>query len=104
MLETSLYPAVKQFLEAAGFQVKGEVNGCDAVAVRAGRPERLAVVEMKRGFSLDLLLQAVERMRCADEVLLAVPATRRGRDRDPRIRCLAEQMWARRGGYRRRRL
>jgi hypothetical protein len=33
----------------------------------------------------DLLLQAVDRMRTADEVWLAVPATRRGRDRDPRV-------------------
>lgn len=61
MLKTSLYPAVKQFLEFAGFHVKGEVNGCDVVAVRDGQPERPAVVEMKRGFNLDLLLQAVER-------------------------------------------
>ena len=55
------YPAVKHFLESAGFHVKGEVNGCDAVAVEDGEPQRLAIVEMKRGFSLDLLLQAVER-------------------------------------------
>jgi hypothetical protein len=88
MLETSLYPIVKQFLETAGYCVKGEVNGCDAVAVKVGQPERLTVVEMKRGFNLDLLLQAVERMRSADEVWLAVPATRRGRDRDPRVRRL----------------
>ena len=70
MLETSLYPAVKRFLETAGFRVKGEVNGCDAVAVQDEEPQRLAIVEMKRGFSLDLLLQAVERMRSADEVWL----------------------------------
>ena len=88
MPETSLYPAVKGFLEAAGFQVKGEVHGCDAVAVRDGEPLRLAIVEMKLGFTLDLLLQAVERLRLADEVWLAVPATRRGRDRDPRVRRL----------------
>jgi hypothetical protein len=31
MPETSLYPAVKRFLEAAGFEVKGEVKGCDIV-------------------------------------------------------------------------
>jgi len=30
-------------------------------------------------------LQATDRMRAADEVWLAVPATRRGRDRDPRV-------------------
>jgi hypothetical protein len=85
MPETSLYPAVKRFLEASGFRVKGEVNGCDAVAVQDGEPVRLAIVEMKLAFNLDLLLQAVERMRAADEVWLAVPATRRGRDRDPRV-------------------
>ena len=85
MPETALYPAVKHFLEAAGFRVKGEVHGCDAVAVQDGEPLRLAIVEMKLGFNLDLLLQAVERLRMADEVWVAVPATRRGRDRDPRV-------------------
>ena len=66
------------------------MNGCDAVGWTRGEPERLAVVEMKRGFNLELLLHTVQRMRCADEVWLAVPATRRGRDRDrdPRIRRL----------------
>ena len=86
MLETALYPTVKRFLEAAGFQVKGEIRGCDIVAVHDGEaPQRLAIVEMKLGFNLDLLLQAVDRMRMADEVWLAVPATGRGRDRDPRV-------------------
>jgi hypothetical protein len=88
MRETALYPTVKGFLEAAGFEVKGEVCGCDIVAVQDEEPSRLVVVEMKLGFSLDLLLQAVDRMRAADEVWLAVPATRRGRDRDPRVRRL----------------
>jgi hypothetical protein len=60
MLETALYPAVKRFLEAAGFQAKGEIHGCDIVAVQNGEPQRLAIVEMKLGFNLDLLLQAVE--------------------------------------------
>jgi hypothetical protein len=85
MPETALYPTVKRFLEAAGFQVKGEIHGCDVVAVQAGEPVRLAIVEMKLGLNLELLLQAVDRMRAADEVWLAVPATRRGRDRDPRV-------------------
>lgn len=85
MSEISLYPAVKRFLEAAGFDVKGEVIGCDVVAVRADEPLTLVIVEMKLGFNLELLLQAADRMRVADEVWLAVPATRRGRDRDPRV-------------------
>jgi hypothetical protein len=85
MSETALYPAVKRFLEAAGFHVKGEVNGCDVVAVRHAERLQLAIVEMKLGFNLDLLLQATDRLRAADEVWLAVPATRRGRDRDSRV-------------------
>jgi hypothetical protein len=85
MSEVSLYPAVKRFLEATGFDVKGEVKGCDIVAVRAGDQLTLTVVEMKLGFTLELLLQGTDRMSLADEVWLAVPATRRGRDRDPRV-------------------
>jgi hypothetical protein len=68
------YPAVKRFLEAASFDVKGEVKGCDIVAVRAAEGLTLAIVEMKLGFTLDLLLQVTDRMRAADEVWLAVPA------------------------------
>ena len=86
--ETSLYPAVKRFLEKAGFRVKGEVNGCDVVAIRDSEPLRLTIVEMKRGFNLDLLLQATDRMRTADEVWMAVPAARRGRHHDRRVRRL----------------
>jgi hypothetical protein len=85
MSETSLYPAVKRFLESASFDVKGEVKDCDIVAVRAAEGLTLTIVEMKLGFTLDLLLQVTDRMRAADEVWLAVPATRRGRDRDPRV-------------------
>jgi hypothetical protein len=85
MSETALYPTVKRFLEAAGFRVKGEINGCDVVAVRDDVPIQVTIVEMKLGFSLELLLQAVDRMRVADEVWLAVPASRRGRDRDRRV-------------------
>lgn len=85
MSETLLYPAVKRFLEGAGFVVKGEVHGCDAVAVETDEPFRLTIVEMKLGFTLELLLQAVDRLRVADEVWVAVPATRRGRDRDTRV-------------------
>ena len=92
MLETSLYPLVKRFLETAGFRVKGEVDGCDVVAVRDGEPLQLAIVEMKRGFNLDLLLQAMDRMRIADEVWLAVPATRHGRERDPRVQRLCRSL------------
>ena len=88
MREVALYPAVKRFLTAQGFKVKGEVGGCDVVGVREGEPATLVILELKRGFTLDLVLQGVDRLACADEVWLAVPATRRGRDRDRRARAL----------------
>jgi len=81
--EVSLYGPVKAFLEAQGFSVKGEVQGCDLVGLRDDAP-LLVVTELKLGLSLELLLQAVDRMAVADEVWLAVPATRRGRDQDRR--------------------
>ncbi len=84
-LETSLYAAVKAFLEARGFTAKGEIGGCDIVALRGEEPRRLAIVELKLSLNLELLLQGVDRMAAADEVWLAVPATRRGRDRDRRM-------------------
>jgi hypothetical protein len=83
-VEVSLYAPVKAFLEARGFAVKGEVRGCDVVAMRAGEPDLLVVTELKLGLSMELLLQAVDRMAMADEVWLAVPATRKGRDQDRR--------------------
>ena len=103
MLETALYPTVKRFLEAAGFDVKGEVDGCDVVAVRDGdcaanRDRR----GMKLGFNLPLLLQAVDRMRAADELWLVVPATRRGRDRDIARAPAPPVDWGRSYGSRRR--
>jgi hypothetical protein len=83
--ETALYDAVKRFLERQGFEAKGEVIGCDIVAVRPGEPPMLVICELKLQFNLELLLQAADRMAMADAVWLAVPRTRRGRDRDRRV-------------------
>ncbi|KQN93582.1 hypothetical protein ASE95_01135 [Sphingomonas sp. Leaf231] len=83
--ETALYPPVKTFLEAQGFVVKGEICGCDAVGVRDGEPPILVIAELKLSFTLELVLQAVDRMRGADTIYLAIIASRRGRDRDPRV-------------------
>lgn len=88
MKEASLYPAVKRFLESHGYEVKGEIAGCDVVGIKAGAPDRLVIAEMKLALNLELLLQAVDRMGGADEIWLAVLATRRGRDRDSRARKL----------------
>lgn len=83
--ETALYAPVKRFLEERGFEAKGEVCGCDVVAVRPGEPPLLVIAELKLSFTLDLVLQAVDRLRAADEVYLAIVASRRGRDQDKRV-------------------
>lgn len=90
--ETSLYPAVKAFLEAQGFAVKGEIRGCDVVAVRDGDPPVLVICELKSAFTLELVLQGIDRMRSADDVWLAVAATGKGRDRDTRAHRLCRML------------
>jgi hypothetical protein len=89
-LESSLYLPVKRFLEKLGFEVKGEVCGCDLVALRDGEPPAVIIGELKLTFTLELILQAVDRTAACDEVWLAVRASRRGRGRehDPRVRKL----------------
>jgi len=90
--EMALYQPVKAFLEAAGFTVKGEIRGCDMVALRDGEPTILVVTELKLALSFELILQAIDRMAIADEVWLAVPATRKGRDQDRRAHKLCRML------------
>jgi hypothetical protein len=69
-LESDLYAPVKALLEGQGYVVKGEVRGCDVVAVRAGEPP--VIVELKRAFGLGLVLQGVDRLAISDRVYLAI--------------------------------
>lgn len=81
-LETALYKPVKRFLEDLGFEAKGEICGCDIVAVDRGTPAAVVIAELKLTFTLDLVLQAVDRTAVSDEVWVAVRASRRGRGRE----------------------
>jgi hypothetical protein len=89
-LETDLYLPIKRYLEKLGLEVKGEVCGCDLVALSDGSPEVVVIGEMKQSFTLELVLQAVDRTSACDEVWLAVAASKRGRGResDPRVKKL----------------
>lgn len=71
MKETELYGPVKAWLEGQGFDVKAEVGAADVVACRAD--EDPVIVELKTGFSLTLLQQAIARQRLSDWVYVAVP-------------------------------
>jgi hypothetical protein len=62
---------VQAYLEAQGYTVRAEVNGCDITAIQN---ESLIVVELKQRFSTDLLIQATDRQRVADAVYVALPA------------------------------
>jgi hypothetical protein len=86
--ETSLYGPVKRYLERLGYTAKGEVCGCDLVAIRGDEPPIVVIGELKLSFSLDLVLQAVDRTAACDEVWLAVGPSGRKRLRDPRVRRL----------------
>lgn len=68
--EEDLYAPVKSFLQAQGYEVKAEVNGCDLVARRTDEPP--LIVELKIGFTLPLVLQGVDRLALSDDVYLAV--------------------------------
>ena len=81
-METDLYPPIKRHLERLGLEVKGEVCGCDLVALSDGTPQLVVVGEMKESFTLELVLQAVDRTSACDEVWLAVRASKRGRGRE----------------------
>jgi hypothetical protein len=76
MKEADLYPPLKAFLEAQGYEVKAEIGACDIMALRAGDPP--LVVEMKLGFNLSLVLQGVARQALFDTVYLAVAAPKKG--------------------------
>jgi len=72
--EAALYAPVKALLEAQGYAVKGEIGPADVVARRADGPP--VIVELKRGFSLALFHQAVDRLRLTEAVYVAVPEGR----------------------------
>src|SRR5918995_442006 len=94
MLETSLYSPVKGFLEGLGFAVKGEIGGCDLLALSGDSPPIVVVCELKLQFNLELVLQGVDRMAASDEVWLAarMSARGKGRESDARFRNLCRRL------------
>jgi hypothetical protein len=94
ILETSLYAPVKAFLEGLGYFVKGEIGGCDVLALRDGEPPIVVICELKLTFNLELVLQAVDRAAACDEVWLAAQMSIRGKGRegDARFRNLCRRL------------
>ncbi|MCB1449780.1 MAG: hypothetical protein KDJ67_06635, partial [Nitratireductor sp.] len=69
--ETDLYEPVKALLERQGYDVKAEVGAADIMAIRGEEPP--VIVELKTGFSLALVHQAIERLKITDAVYVAIP-------------------------------
>ncbi len=93
-METALYLPVKRFLEGLGFTVKGEVGGCDLVALNGDDPPLVVIGELKLTFNLELVLQGVDRAGACDEVWLAarMSARGKGRESDARYRNLCRRL------------
>lgn len=68
--ESDLFQPICEYLTELGYNVKGEVKGCDITAVK---DEQLIIVELKKGITISLLTQGVDRQRLGDLVYLAVP-------------------------------
>ncbi|MGF6159785.1 hypothetical protein M2267_005057 [Ensifer sp. KUDG1] len=93
-METTLYQPIKSFLETRGYNVKGEIGGCDIVALSDDEPPLVVVCELKLSFNLELILQAVDRATAGDEVWVAarVSAKGKGRESDRRFRDLCRRL------------
>ncbi|MBI2425506.1 MAG: hypothetical protein HYV27_21955 [Candidatus Hydrogenedentes bacterium] len=68
--EAALYAPIRDFLEAQGYTVRGEVKACDIAAAKDGAH---LIVELKLRLSLDLILQSVQRQKLGGTVYLGVP-------------------------------
>lgn len=75
ILETDLYPPVKAHFVALGYVVKAEVKDADVMAMHPDAPDDTppVIIELKTGFSLILLHQAIARQSITDQVYVAVP-------------------------------
>jgi hypothetical protein len=73
--ETELYLPVKNFFAKRGYEVKSEIRGCDLMAVHPDEPVP-TIVELKKTFTLPLLLQGIDRQKTGAVVWLAVERSR----------------------------
>lgn len=70
MNESELFEPVKNHFTSKGYDVDGEVENCDLVAIKN---DNIVIVELKKTFSLKLVMQGIDRQELSKEVYLAVP-------------------------------
>jgi len=69
--ETELYQPVKAYFESQGYEVKSEIKNCDLVAMIPGELT-YTIVELKKTFNLQLVFQAIERLKLSESVYVAI--------------------------------
>ncbi|WP_257349729.1 DUF2161 domain-containing phosphodiesterase [Pseudalkalibacillus decolorationis] len=68
--EVDLYTPIQHYFAGEGYEVYGEVNHCDMIAVK---DDELIIIELKLQLSVDLLIQATKRQRLSELVYIAIP-------------------------------
>jgi len=68
--ETDMYEPIRNLLTRQGFTVRGEVKGCDIVAING---DTMWAVEMKLSANITLIYQAMARQMATDWVFVAIP-------------------------------
>ncbi|MEX1031703.1 MAG: DUF2161 family putative PD-(D/E)XK-type phosphodiesterase [Paenibacillaceae bacterium] len=69
--ETELYSPVKAYFESQGYEVKSEIKNCDLIAMIPGQ-STYTIVELKKTFNLQLIFQAIDRLKLSDTVYVAI--------------------------------
>jgi len=69
LLEEELYEPIKNLFTSQGYVVKAEVKGCDVTAIKDGE---LVIIELKRGMSIKLLSQCVDRQKIGNSVYCGI--------------------------------
>ncbi|MEN8905832.1 MAG: DUF2161 family putative PD-(D/E)XK-type phosphodiesterase [Clostridiales bacterium] len=73
LLEEDFYKPVSEYFKKKGFEIRGELGHCDVFGIK---DDKILVIELKKGLTIDLILQATKRQKIADEVYVCIPKPR----------------------------
>ncbi|MGN1318201.1 MAG: DUF2161 family putative PD-(D/E)XK-type phosphodiesterase [Lachnospirales bacterium] len=68
--ETELYFPINDYFTKLGFKVDAEVKDCDIVAIK---DNTVVICELKRGFTIELIYQLVQRKKLTPYVYAVIP-------------------------------
>lgn len=74
-LESELFHPIKDYFEKLEFEVHGEVNSCDVIALRESE---IIALELKLKFTLKLIYQCLERKKITNDVYAVIETPKGG--------------------------